>query len=204
MPVSQPEGFLSTLRQIICRLLGCDPQPPPPPPPAKEPRRSFEPGQVAILAEYPPGIELTPRQIVDRVATRLDQINIDGREKVLLAPERVIILRGPQLTLATVLGDVPAARQDPARLIRFVDRLHQVIKKPPLETRPSARDTIKSRRASRRRKAANCSSPARRPAARPPILARPSSRRRAQPRPRPARWRPTRMGSICARRRRIG
>jgi len=136
MSVSQPEGFLSTLRRIICRLLGCDSQSPPPPPPAKEPRRSFEPGQVAILAEYPPGIELTPRQIVDRVATRLDQINIDGHEKVLLAPERVIILRGPQLTLATVLGDVPEARQDPARLIRFVDRLHQAIKKPPLETRP--------------------------------------------------------------------
>ena len=60
------EGFLGTLRRIICRLLCGDAPPPPPPPPAKEPLRSFEPGQVAIMAEYPPGLEMTPRQIVDR------------------------------------------------------------------------------------------------------------------------------------------
>jgi hypothetical protein len=126
---------LSTIRRIICRLLCYDPQPQPQPP-AKEPLRSFEPGQVAILAEYPPGLELTPREIVDRVARRLAQINIDGREDVLLAPERVIILRGRQLTLATVLGDVPAARENSARLIRFISQLHQAIKKPPLETSP--------------------------------------------------------------------
>ena len=131
------EGFLSTLRRIICRLLCCDePCPPPPPLSAKQSLRTFEPGQVAILAEYPPGLELTPREIVDRVAARLDKLNIDGREDVQLAPERVIILRSPRLTLATVLGDVPAARQNPARLIRFIDRLHQAIKKPPLDPSP--------------------------------------------------------------------
>jgi subtilisin family serine protease len=144
-PQRPPEGFLSTLRRIICRLLCGDtptPPPPPPPPPAKEPLRSFEPGQVAIMAEFPPELELTPRQIVDRVAARLDQVNIDGKERVVLAPERVTILRGPRLTLATVLGDVPAARQDPARLIRFVDGLHQAIRKPPLETIPLGQGPI--------------------------------------------------------------
>src|SRR5512139_466210 len=119
------EGFLSTLRRIICRLLCGDTPPPPPPPPRKEPLRSFEPGQVAILAEFPPGLELTPRQIVDRVAARLDRVYIDGKEKVMLAPERVTILRGPQLTRASVQGDVPAALKDPARLIRFIGQLHQ-------------------------------------------------------------------------------
>jgi hypothetical protein len=91
---------------------------------------------VAILTEYPPGVELTPRQIVDRVSARLDRINIDGQEKVQLAPERVIILRGAQRTLATVLGDVPAARESPARLIRFISQLHQTIALPPLSPNP--------------------------------------------------------------------
>lgn len=131
-----PEGFLNTLRRIICRLLCDDAPPPPPPPPTREPLRSFEPGQVAILTEYPPGVELTPRQIVDRVSARLDRISIDGQEKVQLAPERVIILRGAQRTLATVLGDVPAARENPARLIRFISQLHRAIALPPLNPNP--------------------------------------------------------------------
>jgi len=129
------EGFLSTLRRLICRLL-CGDETPQPQPSTREPLRSFEPGQIAILAEYPPGLELTPRQIVDRVATRLDQIDIAGREKVVLAPERVIILRSPRLTLATLLGDVPEARHDPKRLLRFIIQLHKAIALPVLDPNP--------------------------------------------------------------------
>ena len=128
------EGFLSALRRIICRWICYDG---PSAPPAKPRLRTFEPGKVAILAEYPPQLELTPRQIIDRVTAQLNKLDVFQREKVQFTPERVVILRGRQLTLATVFGDVPAAREDPARLIRFISQLHRTIRKPPLEGRPT-------------------------------------------------------------------
>jgi Subtilase family len=127
------EGFLTTVRRMICRLV-CDDTSTQPSPPL--PLRSFEPGQVAILAQWPPTREFTPREVVDRVAARLATVNPEWRERVQLAPERVTVLRGPELTIATVLGDVPAAREDPAGLIRFIEQMHQAIKLPPLETIP--------------------------------------------------------------------
>ncbi|HJZ48742.1 MAG TPA: S8/S53 family peptidase [Roseiflexaceae bacterium] len=135
----QRKGFLGTIQRIICRLV-CD-ETPPPPTPVRDPLRSFEPGRVIILAEFPPELKLTPQEIVDRVARRLDQVNLEQQEEVRLPPERVVILRGPKLWLASVQGDVPAARQDPARLFRFIDGLHQAIKKPPLETKPLGQDS---------------------------------------------------------------
>jgi len=133
MPVSQPqrEGFLATLRRIICRLLCCEPQPQPQPQPQDKPI-AFEPGKVIILAEYPPGLELTPREIVDRVSGRLAKLQLDPRLEINLAPERVIVLRNPQRTLATITGDVPAARQSPRQLLRFASQLHRAIALPPL------------------------------------------------------------------------
>src|SRR6266545_405039 len=132
----QREGFFGTIRRIICRLL-CDEGPPPPPPgpPPQEKTISFAPGHVGILAEYPPDLELTKQEIVKRVGDRLDRLELKQRETVNLAPGRVTIMRGPRLTLAWVLGDVPEARQNPARLIRFISELHEAIKKPPLEGR---------------------------------------------------------------------
>src|SRR5688500_621969 len=107
MSRSQPQrkGFLSALRLIICRLL-CGDEPLPPPPPTKERLRSFEPGQVAILAEYPSDLKLTPRDIAARVSARIAQVDIEQCEKVNFTPDRVTILRGEQQTLATVIGDV--------------------------------------------------------------------------------------------------
>lgn len=130
MPVSQPqrEGFLTTLRRIICRLV-CDDQPIPLP---KVRPIAFEPGKVVILTEFPPDLKLTPREIVDRVSGRLAKLQFDPRMEVNLAPERVIVLRSPQRTLASVTGDVPAARQSPRQLIRFVSQLHRAIALPPL------------------------------------------------------------------------
>ena len=125
------EGFLSTLRRIICRLL-CGDAPPPLPPPSKASPIAFEPGKVVILTEFPPDLELTPREIVGRVAARLTKLQLDPLLEVNLAPERVIVLRGVQRTLATVTGDVPAARQSPLRLIRFISQLHRAIALPPL------------------------------------------------------------------------
>jgi hypothetical protein len=88
---------------------------------------------VVILAEFPPNLELTAHEIVRRVSAQLDKADIKQRERVLLAPERVIVLRGAQRTLATAIGDVPEARRDPRRLLGFINALHQTIKKPPLE-----------------------------------------------------------------------
>jgi len=139
MHLSQPqrEGFLGTLRRIICRLLRCDPQPHPQPRPKDNPI-AFEPGKVIIMAEYPPGLELTPREIRDRVAARLAALKLDRPLNVNLAPERVIVLRSPQRTLATITGDVPAARQSPLLLLNFVSQLHHAIALPQLvPPRPS-------------------------------------------------------------------
>jgi hypothetical protein len=133
MQESQPrrEGFLATLRQIICRLLDCEPQPQPQPQPKDKPI-AFEPGKVVILTEFPPDLTLTPREIVDRVSARLARLQLDPPLEVNLAPERVIVLRSAQRTLATVTGDVPAARQSPRQLIRFISQLHSAIALPPL------------------------------------------------------------------------
>jgi hypothetical protein len=128
------EGFLITLRRIICRLLCSDV--PPPPPPSKASPIAFEPGKVVILAEFPPDQELTPREIVGRVAARLAKLQLEPPLEVNLAPERVIVLRGVQRTLATVTGDVPAARQSPLQLIRFISQLHSAIALPPLTPPP--------------------------------------------------------------------
>jgi hypothetical protein len=121
-------GLLSTLRRIICRLT-CDEQPAPQP---KARPIAFEPGKVIILTEFPPDLELTPREIVDRVSGRLAKLQLDPRMEVNLAPERVIVLRSPQRTLASVTGYVPAARQSPRELIRFIGQLHRAIALPPL------------------------------------------------------------------------
>jgi hypothetical protein len=119
------------IRRIICRVL-CGEPPPPPPPAPKDKPIAFEPGKVIILAEYPPELELTPREIVARVAARLARLQLDPRLEVNLAPERVSVLRGAERTLATVTGDVPAARQSPRQLLRFVSQLHRAIALPPL------------------------------------------------------------------------
>jgi hypothetical protein len=121
------KGFVSTLRQIICRLLCYDPQPQP-----KVRPIAFEPGKVVILTEFPPDLKLTPREIVERVSARLAKLQLDPRMEVNLAPERVIVLRSAQRTLASVTGDVPAARQNPRQLIRFISQLHRAIALPPL------------------------------------------------------------------------
>src|SRR5689334_19507219 len=114
------KGFLSTLRRIICRLV-CDDTPPPP----KIRPITFEPGKVVILTEFPPGLELTPRQIVDRVSGRIAKLQLDPKIRINLAPERVIVLRSPQRTLASITGDIPAPRQSPQQLIRFISDLHR-------------------------------------------------------------------------------
>jgi hypothetical protein len=121
------KGFLSTLRRIICRLV-CDDTPPPP----KIRPITFEPGKVVILTEFPPGLELTPRQIVDRVSGRIAKLQLDPKIRINLAPERVIVLRSPQRTLASITGDIPALRQSPQQLIRFISDLHRRIALPPL------------------------------------------------------------------------
>ena len=74
----QRKGFLSSLRRIICQLV-CDDQSPPPP---KAQQHSFEPGQVVILAEFPPNLELTPHEIVRRVSTQLEIGRASCRERV--------------------------------------------------------------------------------------------------------------------------
>src|SRR5689334_4826504 len=91
------KGFVSTLRHIICRLV-CDDSPAPAPPKARP--IAFEPGKVVILAEFPPDLKLTPREIVDRVSGRLAKLQLDPKIEVNLAPERVIVLRSAQRTLA--------------------------------------------------------------------------------------------------------
>ena len=123
------KGFVSTLRRIICRLV-CDDEPAPLPPKVRP--IAFEPGKVVILTEFPPGLELTPREIAGRVSARLAKLQLDPRLEVNLAPERVIVLRSAQRTLASVTGDVPAARQSPRQLIRFISQLHRAIALPPL------------------------------------------------------------------------
>jgi hypothetical protein len=130
------EGLLTTLRRFICRLVCYEPPQPPPPPPKRR-LRTFEPGQVAILAEYPPQLELTPQQIIDKARAQLNQLDFYRRAEVRLTPNRVVILRGRERTLATIFGDVPAARENPTQLIRFISQLHRTIKKPPLDGRPS-------------------------------------------------------------------
>src|SRR3954447_657842 len=109
------KGFVSTFRHIICRLV-CDDAPAPPPPPKVRPI-AFEPGKVVILTEFPPDLKLTPREIVDRVSGRLAKLQLDPKIEINLAPERVIVLRSAQRTLASVTGDVPAVRQSPRQLI---------------------------------------------------------------------------------------
>jgi subtilase family protein len=123
------KGFVSTLRRIICRLV-CDDEPAPLPPKVRP--IAFEPGKVVILTEFPPDLKLTPREIVARVSARLAKLQLDSRMEVNLAPERVIVLRSAQRTLASVTGDVPAARQSPRQLIRFISQLHRTIALPPL------------------------------------------------------------------------
>ncbi|MEO7912940.1 MAG: S8/S53 family peptidase [Roseiflexaceae bacterium] len=135
MQESQPrrEGFLSALRRFICRLLCCEPQPQ-----RKDKPIAFEPGKLIVMAEYPPGLELTPTQIRDRIAARITSLKLDPPLDINFAPERVIVLRSPQRTLATITGDVPAARQSPLLLLNFVSQLHRAIALPPLiPPRPS-------------------------------------------------------------------
>jgi subtilisin family serine protease len=81
-------------------------------------------------------MELTPQEIVRRTRASLDLIKLDPPEDIILTAGRIVILRGPRRTLATVVADVPSARRDPRRLVNVVRQLHRAVARPPLELPP--------------------------------------------------------------------
>jgi hypothetical protein len=138
MTQSQPlrKGVWKHIRLALCRLL-CDEPSPQPPPGQGRPRRSlFVPGQVMIVAQFPSKLELDKQTIAKRVRERYDALRLERKLRLDIGAVRVAILRGPEITLATVLGDVPQARQDPRLLIDFIRELHDAIALPPIPPRP--------------------------------------------------------------------
>src|SRR4051794_9403196 len=127
-----PSGLRSILLQALRALLEkCDSRPPKPCKPARS-VTTFMPGHIGVLAEYPTALKLDEKQIVRRVQITLAKVS--QREDVLWSAERVIILAGKDRTLAAAFGDVPAARKNPARLLRFINQINQEIA--PKDTKP--------------------------------------------------------------------
>jgi hypothetical protein len=131
-----PKEVLNNIRKALCRLLCDEPSPQPPPGPSKPKRSLFVPGQVMIVAQFPSKLDLDKQTIAKRVGVRYDSLELKSKLRLELGANRVAILRGPELTLATVLGDVPEARRNPRLLIDFIRELHGAIALPPLPPRP--------------------------------------------------------------------
>jgi hypothetical protein len=136
MTQSRPlrKGVWNNIRLALCRLL-CD-ETPPPPPRGNPKLASFVPGQVMIVAQFPTKLDLNKQTIADRVRRRYETLDLKTKLRVDLAANRVAIVRGPELTLAAVLGDVPEGRRSPRLLLEFIRELHQAIELPPLPPRP--------------------------------------------------------------------
>jgi hypothetical protein len=118
--------FLHILRAWLDKL---DPRPPTRCKPDR-PIITFVPGHIGVLAEYPTTLKLNEKEIVRRVQIMFAKLS--RREDILWSAERVIILTGKDRTLAAVFGDLPAARKDPARLLRFINQVNQeVVQKEP-------------------------------------------------------------------------
>jgi hypothetical protein len=83
------------------------------------------PGHISILAEYPTTLQLSEKDIIRRIQSALAKLS--QREDVLWSSERVIILPGKDRMLAAVFGDIPATRKDPARLLRFINRVNKEV-----------------------------------------------------------------------------
>lgn len=141
---SKAEGFLCHLAYLLRRLLDryC-----PPPPPPQLPERvpgSFLPGQLCVLARLPPDPDrlLRPAETVRRIEELLRPL-LEG-QPASIDPRRLVLLRGPQATLATVFVFLPRLRYDPRGLLALVDRVNRRIRdrrtgEPPT-TRPRAAD----------------------------------------------------------------
>jgi hypothetical protein len=130
MTVSQRprESFPSKLRRLICKLLCADDKQPP-----KEIPIAFTRGEISILAEYPPDLELTKSEIVKRVASDLADRKLAAR--VNFAAARVAIIRGKDRTLANVIGFVPELRADQTKLLQFIREVHRQVARPPIPGR---------------------------------------------------------------------
>lgn len=126
-----PETFWRAVRRRICRWV-CDDEPPQPP---KDTPIAFMPGQICILAEYPPDPDrkLTKRQIVEEVRRNIAERQLSMQ--IDFAQARVAIIRGRDRTLANVVGWVPKLRDEPAELLGFIREVHKQIALPPLQGR---------------------------------------------------------------------
>lgn len=126
MPQSQRSNwFVELIRRIICSLAArlCPPEPPPPPPPPPRDERRldyFVPGQINVLTFHDRG--LSSQEIVNRIRehpfVRANQLP----EPVVISPARVITFTIRDRPEAFSLGfiDLPALRDDPARLIKLI------------------------------------------------------------------------------------
>ncbi len=125
-----PSGCRSIFWHILRALLDkCDPRPPRRCKPDR-PIITFMPGHIGVLAEYPTTLKLDEKEIVRRV--QISFAKLSQREDVLWSAERVTILAGKDRTLAAVFGDLPAARKDPARLLRFINQVNkEIVQKEP-------------------------------------------------------------------------
>jgi hypothetical protein len=131
-----PEGYRSILRHIMRRLIDqIDPQPTVICPPGR-PVITFVPGHIGVVAVYPSKLDIDEKDVIGRIRSALSQIQI--REDINWTTERVTILRGRDQTLAAVFGDVPGARNEPARLLSLITQINNETLPPPQTTDPGS------------------------------------------------------------------
>lgn len=118
----------STLRHLICRLV-CDDDRQPPKPEIV----AFVPGEICILADYPPDLDLSKQKIVELARSNLADRQLPARVDFTTA--RVAIIRGRDRTLANVVGFVPELRERPEGLLRLIRQVHKTIAQPPIPGR---------------------------------------------------------------------
>ena len=122
------ESLRSILRHLICRLV-CDGDQPPP----RGELAAFVPGEICILADYPPDHKLDKQEIVKLAQSNLAEQRLGRRVDFTTA--RVAIIRGRDRTLANVVGYVPELRKEPGQMLRLIREIHKTIAQPPIPGR---------------------------------------------------------------------